>query len=406
VAGRALLLAVLFALLQAPGAPAGPPKSQTSIVGGQNAAIANWPSIAFVLSGWDSNGDRNIDSYAQCTGTVIAPQWVISAAHCAFQPNGRPIHAMVTLTGVADLNDPGEAIAADGWVVHPDWNPDFLIGDALLIHLGSSSSRPPLPVATDGGEYVTLPNVPNAAGWGAVDENATISTDVLQAAYLELQDDSFCDAFATDIASQTCAFTRNIAGACRGDSGGPLLVFDSQSGAPVLWGLTSYGPQIGLGLPVCSRQAPVVFSWVPAFAGWIVQTVGTQPPASPPGGQPSPPVVQPPVVRPPAADGIAPVLSRAKLAKARIRAGRRTTLSFRLSEASVVTATVLRKTGRRLKPILRVPFGAGAGTVKRGFAARVRSKPLARGRYVLRLVAVDTAGNRSKAASVAFRVVR
>ena len=69
-------------------------------------------------------------------------------------------------------------------------------------------------------------------------------------------------------------------------------------------------------------------------------------------------------------------------------------------------ATVLRKKGSRRKPILRVPFGAPAGTVRRGFAARLRSKPLRRGRYVLRLAAVDTAGNRSKTASVPFRVVR
>ena len=43
--------------------------------------------------------------------------------------------------------------------------------------------------------------------------------------------------------------------------------------------------------------------------------------------------------------------------------------------------------------------------MRRGFAARLRSKPLQGGRYVLRLAAVDTAGNRSRPASVSFRVV-
>ena len=60
-------------------------------------------------------------------------------------------------------------------------------------------------------------------------------------------------------------------------------------------------------------------------------------------------------------DTVAPVLSRVRLAKNRIRSGRRTTLSFRLSEAAAVTVTMLRKTGSRLKPILRVPFGARGG---------------------------------------------
>ena len=391
MAGRALLLAVLLALLQAPGAPAGQPEARSGIVGGQTASIGHWPSIAFVLAGWDGDGDGALESLAQCTGTVIAPQWVISAAHCAFQPNGRPIHAMVTITGVADLSATGEAIDADRVVVHPGWNPGTLTGDVLLIHLRRASSRPPLPVATPGGDYGPVPGLPNAAGWGAVDVAGTLPTNLLQEAYLAVQADAVCERFASDLATQTCAGTLRTAGACVGDSGGPLVAFDRATGAPVLWGVTSYGPQIGLGLPICSLQAPAVFTRVSAFASWIAQTV-TPPP--------------PPQVSRRLSDAVAPLLSRVRLAKSRIRAGGRTTLSFRLSEPAAVTVTLLRKTGSRLKPSLRVAFGAPAGTVRRRFAARLRSKPLERGRYVLRLAAVDTAGNRSKTASVPFRVVR
>jgi secreted trypsin-like serine protease len=406
---RVLLLAALLALLLAPTALAGPPQARSSIVGGGDAAIGDWPSIAFLLSGWDSDGNQTIDMQAQCTGTVIAPQWVISAAHCAFQPNGQPIDAMVTVTGVADLNDQSaEAIAVDRLVVHPTWHPQTLTGDALLIHLRSPSSRPALALATHGREYVTFEGVPNAAGWGATDINATIPTEMLQEAYLELQPDALCADVAPgfDAATQTCAGTPDSAGACKGDSGGPLLAFDSATAEPVLWGLTSYGPQLGLGLPVCSLEAPAVFSWVPAFAPWVAQTL--RPPAQQPGGPGNQPGGSPqqPVIRPPARDTVAPVLSGVRLAKKRIRAGRRSTLSFRLSEASALTVTVLRKQGSRLKPVLKVPFGAPAGAVKRRFVARRGSKPLKPGRYVLRLAAVDTAGNPSRLASVAFRVVR
>jgi secreted trypsin-like serine protease len=391
VAGRALLLAALFALLSAPGAPAGPP-ARASIVGGQSASIGSWPSIAFVLAAWDANGDGRLESFAQCTGTVVAPRWVISAAHCGSQPNGDPVQAMVTVTGVADLKGAGEAIAADRLAVPPGWTPGTLTRDVLLIHLRAPSSRPPLPVATPGGDYMTVAGRPNAAGWGTTDEQATIFTDLLHEAYLALQPDSVCEAVAGgfDAATQTCAGTLNSAGVCTGDSGGPLLVFERATGAPVLWGLTSYGPQLGLGLPVCSLRAPAVFARVSAFAAWISRTV-----------TPAPPVVVEPL-----RDAAAPVLSHVRLGTSRIRAGRRTMLSFRLSEAAAVTVTLLRKRGTRLKPIRRVPFGAPAGTVKRGFAARLRSKALKRGGYALRLTAVDTAGNRSKPASVAFRVVR
>jgi secreted trypsin-like serine protease len=391
VAGRALLLAVLLALLQAPGVPAGPPKARSSIVGGQNASIGNWPSIAFVLAGWDQNRDGTLESFAQCTGTVVAPQWVISAAHCALSPDRRRSDAIVTVTGVADLDATGEAIPADRLVMPPGWVPGALTRDVTLIHLQEASSRRPMPVATPGGDYGAVPGRPNAAGWGAVDAAGTLPTNLLQEAYLAVQADAVCGRFVSDLATQTCAGTLGTAGACVGDSGGPLVAID-RTGAPVLWGVTSYGPQIGLRLPICSLEAPAVFTRVPPFASWIAQTIT----------RPSPP---PPTVPGSVSDTVAPVLSRARLTKSRIRAGGRTTLSFRLSEAAAVTVTALRKKGSRLKTVLRVPFGAPPGTVRRGFAARLHSKPLRQGRYVLRLTAVDTAGNRSKTASVPFRVV-
>jgi secreted trypsin-like serine protease len=102
VAARVLLLAALYALLLAPGAAAGTPQARSSIVGGHNALIGDWPSIAFVLAGWDSDGNGTIDEASQCTGTVIAVQWVVSAAHCADEP----VEAIVALTGVADLTTP------------------------------------------------------------------------------------------------------------------------------------------------------------------------------------------------------------------------------------------------------------------------------------------------------------
>lgn len=394
-------------LALAPSALASPPKASTSIVGGQNAAIDDWPSIAFLLSAWDSDGDGQPDTQAQCTGTVIDPEWVISAAHCAFRPDGQGVDAMVTLTGVGDLNDPsGEAIAADQLVVHDDWDPETLTGDALLIHLRQPSSAPPHPVAQPGGNYFTQANVPNAAGWGATDENATVGTALLKEAWLALQSDDTCAAFAPgfDAATQTCAGTPETSGACKGDSGGPLLVFDGNTGAPVLWGLTSYGPQLGLGMKVCELKAPAVFSWVPAFSSWIRNTLDPPVPTpgpgnEQPGGGQSRPI--------PARDAVAPVLSRARLSKARLRAGRKATLSFRLSEAAAVTVTVLKQKGRRYRPLSpSLPLAANAGTFRRRFDGKLGSRRLKPGRYKLSLAAVDAAGNAARPTTLAFRIVR
>ena len=59
---RALLAVALLVLALAPTALASSPKASTSIVGGQVAAIDDWPSIASLLSAWDSDGDGELDS--------------------------------------------------------------------------------------------------------------------------------------------------------------------------------------------------------------------------------------------------------------------------------------------------------------------------------------------------------
>jgi secreted trypsin-like serine protease len=408
---RILLAAALLAAVPAASAGAHtPPRAQASIVGGHAASIANWPSIAYLLAGWDSDGDGQIDQAASCTGSVIAPRWIISAAHCAFQPNGEPVDAMVSVTGVQDVNDPkGEAIGADQLVVDPDWDPQALHGDALLVHLKSASSRPAMALATPSGQYVTKTGVPNAAGWGTIDEDSTVSTDILQEAYLALQDDDTCAAFAPgyDAATQTCAGTPDTAGACHGDSGGPLIVFDKATGKPALWGLTSFGPQLDLGMKPCELHAPAIYSWVPGFASFIADTLGASPaPAPTPTPTPTPrptprPTPSGPVITPPA-DHVAPQLTHVRLSPKRFHRGTR--LSFDLSEAAAVRLTVVTASGRAVGGT--APIAAPAGHTAKKLSGRWAGKKLKPGRYKLRIAAVDTAGNAAPLQALAFTVTR
>ena len=385
---RIVLFATLIALALPVAASAKPGgEARAAIVGGHNATIDHWPSIAYLLGGWDEDGDGQNDAFNVCTGTVIAPRWIVTAAHCAFDPDDNPIRSMVTLTGVANTTAHGQSIGSDRLIVDPHWNPDTAAGDMLLVHLKSPSSRPPMKVAVPDGEYVSKPNVPNAAGWGDTDEDSTVDTDVLQEAYLELRDDQTCAAFASDFdpATQTCAGTPEQAGVCHGDSGGPLVVWDKATGAPTLWGVTSYGTQAELGMKPCGLDAPAVFSWLPGFADFVGQAFAGEPPA---GG-----------IAPPA-DTTAPVLRRVRLSKrALTRRGAR--LSFDVSEAAAVKLTILRRGRHGYEPVSATQLAASAGHVRR----RVAGRTLRRGRYKLRLVAVDTAGNASRAVARRFRVV-
>ena len=411
---RALLISLVVALTLPVPAAGAPPTASSSVVGGHAAQAQAWPSIAFLLAAWDVNRDGVLDDGAGCAGTVVKPGWILSAAHCAYRPDGQPIDAMLSITGVADIKDPsGEAIVADRLVVHPAWNPVSFHGDALLIHLQTPSSRPPMPLARPGGSYHSDPAVPDVAGWGNVDEQSTITTDVLQEAYIEILDDEDCAGFAAgfDDATQTCAGSYAVAGVCHGDSGGPLTRLDA-AGVPHLWGLTSYGPQPDLGLLPCDLRAPAVFTRVPALAGWVdAETAGGNGPASPqPTGEVAPGAGPPTLARP--EDRIRPALYGVRLSPRRFRAARRgptiarragARLTFRLTEEAAVRVTVLR--GRRaLAPpaMLHAPKGR---TTKR-FTGRLASGALPPGRYRLRIAALDVAGNRARPATVRFRVIR
>jgi len=138
---------------------------------------------------------------------------------------------------------------------------------------------------------------------------------------------------------------------------------------------------------------------------------GAPAPPQPPSG-PAP--VQPGIPTPgapQATDGTAPRIGSVVLSRRRfhaVRSGSRygTTLRLTLSEAARLELTVRRRSGRRLVRIagtVRAQRPAGRTSVR--FTGRIAGKRLARGRYVLTVVAVDAAGNRSKAVRRSFSIL-
>ena len=112
-----------------------------------------------------------------------------------------------------------------------------------------------------------------------------------------------------------------------------------------------------------------------------------------------------------AADRTAPVISAARLSRARMalpvrRAGQAATIRFRTSERAAVTLTVTRSVRGRTVVDGRLKRGAVRGANAIVLGGRVGTAVLRPGRYVLRLDAVDAAGNRARPRSLRLVVTR
>jgi MYXO-CTERM domain-containing protein len=85
-----------------------PPPSQP-IFGGEDVAPGEWPAVVAL----------DIDGY-QCTGTLVTPSLVLTAAHCLV--GGPPVGAIGVRRG-EDVTFPGPAIAAVAYGFDPEYCP-------------------------------------------------------------------------------------------------------------------------------------------------------------------------------------------------------------------------------------------------------------------------------------------
>ncbi|XP_062816702.1 transmembrane protease serine 9 [Anolis carolinensis] len=217
-----------------------------------------------------------------CGAAVIAPRWLLSAAHCFNQTKPGRVTAFAGST-LLSVSESGSVKAGIRRVLpHPSFRPGRPDFDVALVELlrplpfGASVQPVCLPPA---GPKFPLGRKCFVSGWGSLRDGDAPRPETLQLASVRIVEQAACSAlYGFSLTEQIiCAgFLEGKAGACQGDSGGPLAC-EEAPGVFSLAGLVSWG----VGCTPAKR--PRVYARVSRFTGWILETVAAPVgPSSPP----------------------------------------------------------------------------------------------------------------------------
>ncbi|CAK4072098.1 unnamed protein product [Aphanomyces euteiches] len=203
-------------------------KTHLDVIGGEAVPAPLFPDYIALLV-------DNTRSDARCTGSLISPWYILTAAHC-----GEDFQVAFLGANAATGSDAKERHPLAARLVHPKFTNKQGPYDFALFKLENASKITPVPISWDDDQF----NAPGVKAWirgyGKIADRGPYATALLQA---QMTIDAFhtCNAALGNIQaeSMTCVAskTNNV---CDGDSGGPLTVV--KNGQEQLVGVANWGP--------------------------------------------------------------------------------------------------------------------------------------------------------------------
>ncbi|XP_009980441.1 PREDICTED: transmembrane protease serine 5-like [Tauraco erythrolophus] len=234
------------------------------VVGGTEVPLGRWPWQVSVYHG----------AQHRCGGSVLAREWIVTAAHCVHSYRRLPTSAWLVFAGVIthSLIKQEAGVSVKKIIYHPLYNDNSLDYDIALMKL-----QVPLNFS-DAIRAVCLPPSHQdlfqgaqcwVSGWGYTRPDQAQVTETLQEAPVPLIGTKRCNSscmYAGELtARMLCAgYLRGKIDACQGDSGGPLVCQDE-----LVWRLVGI---VSWGQGCAEPNHPGVYTNVAQLLPWIYAT--------------------------------------------------------------------------------------------------------------------------------------